>query len=316
MTSLTTTAPALPRGWLRWLDSMPHPQLACEIAPGHVAVARGWQSAFEPLPEGAVLPSPVEANLPDPAVVRGRIQSALDRIGAKGPDIALLLPDQVVRVFLLHFETFPRRVEEAVPLLRWRLKKSVPFEMDETTVSYMPQPLAPNQSGGVSIMAAVALQKVVRQYEELTEALELRAGVVLSSTLAALALLSEERPVLLVRLSGQTLTTVIVRGEAICVYRCTDMAENQDALGPSSVLEELYPAVAFFQDTWRENVSEIRLAGFGPRHDEFRRAIEQELGGRAISLLSASAPGMPGEARQMAEKQLDALAGWAKGGAA
>lgn len=311
-----TPARLVPRGWLGWLDSMPHPALACEIAPGHVAVARGWQSAFELLPDGVVVPSPVEPNLTDPAAVRGRLQSALNRIGAKGPDIALLLPDQVIRVFLLHFETFPRRTEEAVPLLRWRLKKSVPFEMEETVVSYMPQPLAPNQTAGVSIMAAVALQKVVRQYEELSEALGLRAGVVLSSTLAALALLSEDRPVLLVRLSGRTLTTVIVRGEAMCVYRCTDLPADHAALNPASILEELYPAVAFFQDTWRENIVEIRLAGFGARFEEFRRATEQELGARAIPLLSGSGLGMSAEAKPMVEKQLDALAGWATGGAA
>lgn len=316
MTSLATTAPLGSRSWLRWLDSLPHPPLACEIASGHVAVARGWHSAFEPLPEGVVVPSPVEPNLADPSAVRGRVLAALNRLGATGPDVALLLPDQVVRVFLLHFETFPRRTEEAVPLLRWRLKKSVPFEMEETVVSYMPQPLAPSQSSGVSIMAAVALAKVVRQYEELAEALALRAGVVLSSTLAALALLSEERPVLLARLSGRTLTTVIVRGETLCVYRCSDMAVNEAELPPAAVLEELYPAVAFFQDTWRENISEIRLAGFGSRFDEFRRAAEQELGGRAVPLLPANAPGIPGEARPMVEKQLDALAGWARGGAA
>ena len=295
---------------------MPHPPLACEIAPGHVAVARGWQSAFEPLPAGAVVPSPVEPNLPDPSAVRTRLQSALQRLGAKGPDVALLLPDQTIRVFLLHFDTFPRRADEAVPLLRWRLKKSVPFEMEETIVSYMPQPLAPGNTTGVSILAAVARQKVVRQYEELAEALELRPGVVLSSSLAALALLRDERPVLLVRLSGKTLTTVIVRGDALCVYRCTDVSGDPATLEPSAVLEELYPAVAFFQDTWRENISEIRLGGFGARLEDVRRAVEAELGSRAFPLLSASAAGLPGEARPLIDRQLEALAGWAAGGAA
>ena len=314
--AIATPVPFAPRGWSRWLDSMPHPALACEIAPGHVAVARGWHAALEPLPEGAVAPSPVETNLPDPLAVRARLQAALNRIGAKGPEVALLLPDQVIRVFLLHFETFPRRTEEAIPLLRWRLKKSVPFEMEETIVSYMPQPLAPSQNLGVSILAAVAREKVVRQYEELTEALELRPGVVMSSTLAALRLIADERPVLLVRLSGQTLTSVIVRGEALCVYRCTAVPAGSDRIEPAAVLEELYPAVAYFQDTWRENVSEVRLAGFGGRFEEFRRTIEQELGSRTYALLGSSTPGMPAEARQITEKQLDALAGWAQGGSA
>ena len=202
------------------------------------------------------------------------VMGLVQRIGARRPEVALLLPDQVVRVFLLHFETFPRRAEDAIPLLRWRLKKSVPFEMDETIVSYMPQPLAPGNSGGASVLAAVARQKVVRQYEEIVEGMGLRAGVALSSTLASLALLADSRPTLVVRLAGRTLTTVIVRGEALCVYRCTDVPQELAALNAAAVLEEIYPAVAFFQDSWRENIAEIRLAGFTARFDEFRRAVE------------------------------------------
>jgi len=317
LTEALATLPLVPvpQRALRWLDSLPHPPLACEIAPGYVAVARGWQSAYEALPAGAVNASPVDLNLPDPIAVRTRLQAALQRIGAKGPEVALLLPDQVVRVFLLHFETFPRRADEAIPLLRWRLKKSVPFEMEETIVSYMPQPLAPAQPRGVSVLAAVARQKVVRQYEELAEALELRPGVVLSSTLATLALLKDDRPVLLARLAGRTLTTVIVRGSALCVYRCSDVSGEAGALETRALMEELFPAVAYFQDTWRENLAEIRLAGFGARLEEFRREVENDLGSRALPLLAGGA-GLPAEAKPLLDRQLDALVGWAAGGAA
>ncbi len=316
MTELLSIAAPVSALLRRWLDSIPHPALACEIAPGYVAAARGWQCAHEALPAGAVAPSPVELNLPDAGVVRSALHSALNRIGAKGADVALLLPDQVVRVFLLHFDTFPRRAEEAAPLLRWRLRKSVPFDAEETIVSYMTQPLAPAENSGVSILAAVARQKVVRQYEELAEALSLRPGVVLSSTLASLSLLPADRPVLLARLAGRTLTTVIVRGEALCVYRCNDLAGEDGAVAAAAVLEELYPAVAFYQDTWRENISEMRLAGFGVRSDELRRAVESELSLRAYPLLSPATPGIPGEAKPMVDRQLDGLAGWAKAGKA
>jgi type IV pilus assembly protein PilM len=313
MAAASTLSSLVPRGLRRWLDSMPHPPLACEIAPRHVAVARGWQCAFEPLAEGAVVPSPVELNLADPSSVRTRMQAALHRIGARGPEMALLLPDQVIRVFLLHFETFPRRNSEVIPLLRWRLKKSVPFDMEETAVSYQMQPLAPAQARGVAVLAAVARQSVVRQYEELAEALNLKPGVVLSSSLASLPLLRGDRPTLLARCAGSTLTTVIIRGETLCVYRCTDLASAGEEVHAASVLEEIYPAVAFFQDTWRENISEMRLAGFGPRQDELCRAVEAELGTRTAALLPAA--GLPAEGKSMIERQLEALAGWAMEGA-
>jgi type IV pilus assembly protein PilM len=301
----------LGRRVVRWLDAMPHPPLACEIAESHVAITRGWQLALEPLPEGVIAPSPVELNLLDAAAVTSRLQSVLGRLAARPGDAALILPDQVVRVFLLHFETFPRRAEEATPLLRWRLRKSVPFDVDDTVVSYMAQPAPPAATGGVEVLAGVARQRVVRQYEEVLEAAGLKAGVVVGATLASLALAGEDRATLLVRITGKTLITLIARGESLCVYRCTDLPEGVARVAPAAVLDEIYPAIAYFQDTWRENVAEVRLAGFGARFEDFRRALEAELGGRVQPLLASSAlPELPAEGQGLVDKQLDALIGW------
>jgi type IV pilus assembly protein PilM len=74
------------------------------------------------------------------------------------------LPDSVIRVFVLHFDVFPRKPEEAIPILRWRLKKSVPFEAEETLISYMRQ--APREDG-VDIVTALARLRIVREYETL-----------------------------------------------------------------------------------------------------------------------------------------------------
>lgn len=307
----------LVRPLVRWLDAMPHPALACEIAATHIAAGAGHggqltSSAVETLPGGAVVPSPVELNIADAGAVRERLQRALSRIHVHTTDVALLVPDQVVRVFLLHFDTFPRGAAEAVPLLRWRLKKSVPFDVEDTVVSYRVQPGTAAAPAGVNILAAVARRRVLRQYEELLEAAGLAPGLVLSSTLATLPFLDDPRPILLARLSDSTLTTVIARGELLCVYRCTEMPSDATRLEPQSLLEEIYPAVAFYQDTWRENVAQVRLAGLGARADEFRRAIETELGLGVAPLAggSGAGPRAASVGRELADRHLEALAGY------
>ena len=218
----------------------------------------------------------------------------------------------MVRIFLLHFDTFPRRTDEAIPLLRWRLKKSVPFDVEDTVVSYMLQPAAPSAGKGVDVLVAVARQSVIRQYEELMEATGLAPGVVLSSTLATVAFLEDPRPTLLARLCGRTLTALIVRGESLCVYRCTEMPADAGTLEPQALLDEVYPAAAFFQDTWRENVQQIRLAGFGGRFETFRRAVEAELGAGVTSLSASAAleDRFSGAAKETVDRHLDALVGW------
>lgn len=130
----------------RWLNAMPHPGHVVEIAPNRVAAARWGKGhgslesfAVEPLPAGAIMASPVDANIPQPEAVTSALRKVLSRTQNHAGSVALLIPDPVVRVFILAFETLPRRADDALPLLRWRLKKSVPFDVDETVVSWMRQ---------------------------------------------------------------------------------------------------------------------------------------------------------------------------------
>src|SRR5437899_12478256 len=209
-----------------WLDAMPHPPLAIEVAPDRVAAAR-WSRAgsldmfaVESLPPGAIVPSAVEINLVNSAAVKAAVSKACHRLRSRDEDVALILPDPVIRVFVQHFEDFPRSSEEAIPLLRWKLKKSVPFEADETVISYFRQ--APREAG-VDIVTAVARLRIIREYESLAERVGLQPGVVLSSSLAALSLLDGEKPVLFARISGSALTTAIVCSGLLCGYRSTEL---------------------------------------------------------------------------------------------
>jgi type IV pilus assembly protein PilM len=308
----SAAAPSLAGRVKKWLDAMPHPPLGIEIAESHVAALRWPQYAVEPLPPGAVVPSPVELNLADAGSVRDRLRQALAKVPARGPEVALLVPDQVVRVFLLHFEGLPRNAEEAVPLLRWRLKKSVPFDVDDTVVSYHVQPCPPGGGAGLEVLTAVVRRSVVRQYEEVVEAAGLLPGVVLGSTLSTLSYFEDERPSLLARLTGRTLTVAIVYNESLCVYRCTEMPTVAGDLAPQALLDEVYPAIAYFQDRWNENVAMVCLAGLGDRLDEFRRAVDMELGVRSTQLTPSATLDEPltGAAKVTVDRHLDALVGW------
>ena len=313
LTSIPASVP-LPKRLAAWLDAIPHPSVGVEISEAYVAAIRWPQHAVEPLPAGAVAPSPVELNLSDATAVATAVRRALEKVPGRGPDVARLIPDQVVRVFLLHFETLPRRSDEVIPLLRWRLKKSVPFDVEDTVVSYVAQPGPSDGAAGVSVLTAVARQRVVRQYEEAVEAAGHKPGVVMSSTLATLSYFEDERPTLLARLTGRTLNTVIVRGASLCVYRCTEMPADAAGLEPQALLEEIYPAVAYYQDTWKGNLETVCLAGFGERFEEFRRAVESELHVNATRLTPSAALGEPitGVARATADRYLDALIGWTR----
>src|SRR3990172_4819218 len=121
----------------------------CEISPSGVTVAR-WNgagsepvsAAWRPLAPGAVEVSPVRENLIRPDEVRQAMAGCLESLGRIGSaqssprtvDIALVIPDQAARVFFLDFDEFPAPPAQAIPLIRRKLKKSVPFDIDTSTI--------------------------------------------------------------------------------------------------------------------------------------------------------------------------------------
>lgn len=321
MASLTSAAPQSPnRGPIarigQWLNAMPHPATVVEITAQRVAAARWTKSrhlesfAVEPLPLGAVMPSPVDTNVVQPEALASALRRLFTRVPHHGAPVAVLVPDAVVRVFILPFESLPRKADEALPLLRWRLKKSVPFDVDETVVSWMRQQ---GRDGNLEVMAAISRQRIIREYEQAIESLGAGVGVVLGSTLASLPLLDDRGATLLIRFSGKTLTTVIVRGSNLCVYRSSEISTS---LATHAMLDEIFPAIAYYQDTWGESVDRARLAGTGSRDEVFRRALAEELRVPVAPLSEGlDSFNLGSNARDLIEQDLDALVGWTLNGA-
>jgi type IV pilus assembly protein PilM len=299
----------------RWMEATPHPQVALEISPERVAGARFTRTgslngfAIENLPAGALVPSAVETNLVNAAAIKSAVSSVCARLGAKEEDVALLLPDPVIRVFVQHFDDFPRSAQEAMPMLRWKLKKSVPFEVDETLLSYMRQ--APRVDG-VDVVTAIARLRIIREYEGLAELATLRPGVVLSITLAAISILEDQRPTLLARVSGTSLTTAIVREGVLAGYRCTELPTHAATVTPQMLLEEVFPLAAYYQDTWQEGIQAVRVAGLGKRLQEFVQPLEDEFKCDVRSLLNAaeSERRLNEAAQSLADRELEGLVGW------
>lgn len=307
--------PDLVKRFTRWMEATPHPPLAVEISSDRVAGARFTRTgsvqgfAVADVPKGAIVPSAIEANLLNAGAVNEAVRSVCQTLEMKDEDVALLLPDPVIRVFVQHFEEFPRTSQEVLPMLRWRLKKSVPFEVDETLLSYMRQP---SRGEGVDVVTAIARLRVIKEYEALLESQGLRPGVVLSTTLAAVGLLDDQKPTLLSRVSDTSLTTAIVRDGVLAGYRCTELPVHVDALTPQLLLEEVYPLAAYYQDTWQEGIQAVRLAGVGNRLPEFAKALEEEFKCEVRSLLNAavSERRLKADARPLADRELEGLVGW------
>jgi type IV pilus assembly protein PilM len=239
------------------------PKLACEIAADRVLVGRLAEdgrsleaSAARELAPGSVIPDLVEGNLRQREAVSAAVQSALGSVGARSHDVIAIVPDAAVRVVLLEFDTLPADSEEASGVVRFRMKKSLPFDVDKARVSYHAQ----KSSEGVRVVAAVALASVVEEYEATFRDAGFSPGVVLPSMLAALGAAEGQRPTLVVKVDARTTSIAILNDEQLQLFRTLENTRGVTITG-EQLAEEVYPSVVFFQDTYHLNIERIFVAG-------------------------------------------------------
>ena len=86
-------------------------------------------------------------------------------------------------------------------------------------------------------------------------------------------------------------------------------------LDPQAMLDEVFPAVAYFQDTFEAAPDRARMAGFGARTAIFRQALSAEIK-CPIAPLSESAVALTlgSSTKDLFNQDLDGLVGWALNG--
>ena len=227
---------------------------AASPGPGHPPVY-----AFEPLPPGAIAPGIGEQNLRAPEVVANAIRAALGQVSPRTRAVTLVLPDTVVRVFFLDFDSLPSKDAEVLPILRFRLRKMIPFEVENAGLSY--QVLVENKTE-CKVLTAVLPGPVLAEYEAAVREAGYEPGAVLPSSLAALGAIDSVEPVLAANLSPLALTTSITNGQDLLLYRTLDLPED-----PGMRLEEVQRGVsvaaAYYEDKLGAPPRRLYFAGIG-----------------------------------------------------
>ncbi len=255
------------------------PRLACEITPagvlagrpGSVAVAGEAQdirTSFAPLRMGVLAPGLKTPNLLDRAAVAAALRQALDDLVERERKVTVIVPDASARVLLLDFDTLPARQSDALPILRFRLRKLVPFDVEDAAIGYQVMPSAPGETL-VRTVAAVMPGAVRAEYEDAVREAGYEPGAILPSSLAALAAVPGEEPALLVNRNANSITTAITRGNTLLLYRTLELGENTPDMdmgehAPAAEIQQsVSVAMAYFEDTLATAPQTLFAAGPG-----------------------------------------------------
>ncbi len=213
--------------------------------------------AFVALPPGALACGIEGANLRQPEVVAAAIRTALDEVSPRKRAITLVLPDSLVRVFVLDFDSLPAKPAEAIPVLRFRLRKMVPFDVEHAGISY--QVLSQDRDQ-TRVLAAILPGPILAEYEAAVRAAGYEPGAVLPSSLAALEAMDSMEAVLATNLSCQGLTTTIANGNDLLLYRTLDLPEDP-VQRVSEIQRGIAVAAAYYEDKLQVRPQRLYYAG-------------------------------------------------------
>jgi type IV pilus assembly protein PilM len=273
------------------MASSDKPRIACELTPERVIAARASDSgalaalSAHRLPPGSLAPGLAVPNVSNGGAVRDAISDSLAAVGMRSRDVIVVIPDAAVRIVLLDFEELPERKQDADSVVRFRLKKSLSFEVDDAALSYDVR----RTGGAIKVTAAVAPSGVREEYESLFRDAGFNPGVVLPSMLASLGAVEASAPTLALKVDLSSTSVAIVQGEDLLLYRTLENAHG-DRLDAAALADDIYSSLVFFQDNYGMKVERILLGGLASTR-EIGPALESQTGARVGDLVSASQAG-------------------------
>ena len=263
----------------------PRPRLACEITVDGVIAARATEQAAQlevftsrKLQAGAITPSLNGANIHNRQALRAAISGALGAVSSKSRDVIAIVPDAAIRVLLLDFDSLPANSQEIDGVIRFRLKKSLPFEVEHAAVSYDIK----RDNGTVHVVTAVSPRTVIEEYESAFRDAGYQPGMVLPSSLAVLGLVEGQRPTLVLKVDPINITISAAQNQELRLIRTLENPHGA-AVTANELAEAVVPSLVFFEDTFAERVERIFVGG-SAAIDELGPLLHQQTGAEVREL--------------------------------
>jgi type IV pilus assembly protein PilM len=217
--------------------------------------------------EASAAPAGVGGDAAGRAAVVAAVRKALEAVALRSREVTLIVPDAAVRVLLLEFDELPAKLAEALPVVRFRLKKLLPFDADDAAVSYQ---VMSSAKGAVNVLAVAMPRELLADYENVVREAGFEPGAVLPSTLAALAGLPEDdAPLLVVNAGREGVTTAIVKAGVLLLHRTVDLGADlrADQKADRRVANQLFLDAAAAQLASNALPARPEPAGFDGQND-------------------------------------------------
>lgn len=283
-----------------WLEPK-YPPVAFDLDPKNLSMVRVGHRKGQRKKDAFIASFDVEAIPPDimeidflharlaaPERFRAVLGKVIEKDPTKFSRVSLLIPDNYARVAIIPFEEVPRSRRDAIELIRWKIKKSVPFRVEDAAVDYQ---VLESDRAGLSVLAVLTPRSIVEEFESVFASIGIHAGLVELSTFSLINLCrsrlaegSRDQELLLANVTGTFFSFVIFRAGRIAFFRSKAFAADVGSDASEAAIRLLRREIQTSLVYYRE-----KLEGRG-LSKVYLRVIDLDAG--AVAGLFSNEPGL------------------------
>jgi type IV pilus assembly protein PilM len=242
------------------------------------------------IPPDSVQINPFKPNILDWEPVTIALKDLWSRNRNRPPKICLLLQDRTALAFQMNLETSAANEEECLELVRFKLKKNIPFRVEDARINYFLDSGA-HDFHSSNLWVTVMNSQVLRQYEELIQAtLGIECGLVDLATFNLMNLAHaeihsqglEQQDHLYVNLNRSYISLAITQKEKLMFFRSRELERQNGII--QEALAEIHPTVLFYLDKLGGQQFSRAFVYALESPEELSRSLEQAHNVKAILL--------------------------------
>lgn len=172
-------------------------------------------------------------------------------------EASLVVPDSWLRLSFTEMEEMPKKRAQRQEVLSWKLRRLVPFRVEDLRISATPVTPFPNQKEPLRLLLGFAVENLMAQLEAHFESAGVHIGRITNNTLALAAALehtvASQDLAAVVSVTEESFTLAFFRDGEPLLYRYKSFAEGavwgdsvaRDLRMTSSFLHEHFPGTPF-----------------------------------------------------------------------
>jgi type IV pilus assembly protein PilM len=184
-----------------------------------------------------------------------RFQEMFELTGTRPGRISLVIPDNLAKISLLTLPERPSSQRQLDELVRSKMRRAVPFRLEEAAISYQ---LFPGDGRQVSVLVLLTPRQLIDRFEHSLAALGARVGLIDIATpnlinlcRSRLELASRNgKDVALLNCASNYFSLVIVRNGRVIFFRCKTLSpEGESANGGNGFLvREVASSLSYYRE--------------------------------------------------------------------